>query len=59
MSEKRCDDPFWIGCNGSAVYHRDRIWSDVPNYPTDICERCYNALLDNDDLDENEWNRIL
>lgn len=52
----KCDDPYQVGCNDYASLHRDRIWSDKPDYPQDLCVKCFNALVESGEIDPSEWN---
>ena len=54
----KCSDPYCYGCKENAEYHRDRRYSDRPDYPEYLCEECYDAMAFSGGIDENEWMEV-
>lgn len=56
--DRQCSDPYWDGCKNHAMYYRERIWSDKPDYPQFLCEGCFEAELSDGNIDPHEWQLI-
>lgn len=54
----KCDDPFWNGCDDPVMYYRERVSSDKPDCPQFLCEECYEAEIDEGNINPEEWEMI-
>ncbi len=53
-----CDDPYQNGCDDEARYYKPRIYTDKPDEPEFLCEKCFLQLLEDKRVSLDDWEMI-